>query len=180
MPRHVSARRRSFPFLAGEKQHILEVSGHIIHRTPEVSGLLAYTCACGFRRVCSFFCGNHDLQPCVVDWSSYDRRRMRTTSIYGSTTSSSNTARRQQPVHTITSGMNPRDDELVQAKYTASGKVIQAASGRRGWNSPSAMNDSSSKIIPPAVEKKKTQNVQLRKTKFKKPFKKSRDSGRTA
>lgn len=66
-------------------------------------------------------------------------RRMSTRNIYGSTTSSSNTARRQQPVHTITSGMN--DDELVQAEYTACGKVIQAASGKMSSNSPSVINE---------------------------------------
>tara|TARA_B100000768_G_scaffold17436_1_gene15912 strand:- start:62 stop:241 length:180 start_codon:yes stop_codon:yes gene_type:complete len=59
--------------------------------------------------------------------------------------------------------MNPKDDELVQAKYKACGKVIQAASGRMGWNSPSAMNDSSSKIIPPAVAQVPKKNEQKSK-----------------
>ena len=110
----------SFP--AGKKYHPWM---HTIHRTPEVSG---YTCACGITEELFVF-GNHGLQPC--------RRRMRSTSLYGPTTSSSNTAQRQQPVHTITSGMNPKDDELVQAKYTTCGKVIQANAGRMVLSSSS-------------------------------------------
>ena len=109
------------------KSTILGCKQYTAH-APEVSG---YACACGITEELFVF-GNHGLQPC--------RRRMRSTSLYGPTTSSSNTAQRQQPVHTITSGMNPKDDELVQAKYTTCGKVIQATAGRMGRNSPSVMS----------------------------------------
>ena len=139
MPRQ----RGGVPSFPAIKSTILGCKQYTAH-APEVSG---YTCACGITEELFVF-GNHGLQRC--------RRRMRSTSLYGPTTSSSNTAQRQQPVHTITSGMNPKDDELVQAKYTTCGKVIQATAGRMG---PRAPGSSKKKVPSSKIRFKKSSHL---------------------
>ena len=68
--------------------------GRINYNTPYTGSVrLAYTCGvpAASEEFVRFFAVTMACNR-LVDWSSYDRRRMRTTSIYGPTTSSSNTA----------------------------------------------------------------------------------------